>query len=198
MDRRAYIKQTTLLLGYTLSAGAITQLLNSCRQEAALDWKPLFFNPQQAATISAITETILPKTNTSPGATEIGVPQFIDKMIAQLLNSSEQQKMKDGLREFETTCKNKYETSFIDLSDTQKEKFLTEQDEQSPAFPISMWGIMLEPNPKPVTFFRSIKSLTLMGYFTSEKIGKEYLVYDPVPGQYLGCIPLDNSNNHTE
>ncbi len=198
MDRRAYIKQTTLLLGYTLSAGAITQLLNSCRQEAALDWKPLSFNPQQAATISAITETILPKTNTSPGATELGVPQFIDKMIAQLLNSSEQQKMKDGLREFEAACVKKYSTSFIDLPATQKEQFLTEQDEQSPAFPISMWGIMLDPNPKPVTFFRRIKSLTLMGYFTSEKIGKEYLVYDPVPGQYLGCIPLNNSNSHTE
>lgn len=42
----------------------------------------------------------------------------------------------------------------------------------------------------PLPFYRQVKALTLLGYFTSKEIGTKVLVYDPVPGPYKGDIPL--------
>jgi hypothetical protein len=42
-------------------------------------------------------------------------------------------------------------------------------------------------------FFARMKELTWIGFFTSELIGENYLNYDPVPGVYDGCIPLDDT-----
>ncbi|MEY4936475.1 MAG: hypothetical protein RIS64_2834, partial [Bacteroidota bacterium] len=44
---------------------------------------------------------------------------------------------------------------------------------------------------KAVVFFRRVKAFTIIAYFTSEKIGKEHLVYDPVPGPFIACMPLN-------
>ena len=48
---------------------------------------------------------------------------------------------------------------------------------------------------KEKTFFHQIKELTLLGYFTSEPVGKNVLHYDPIPGRYDGCIPLSEVGN---
>ena len=42
-------------------------------------------------------------------------------------------------------------------------------------------------NP-PRHYFRMMKELTLLGYFTSEIGQKQALNYNPVPGRYEGCI----------
>ena len=44
-------------------------------------------------------------------------------------------------------------------------------------------------------FLFTIREFALLGYFTSEKIGKEYLVFDPIPGGYKPCIPLSEVGN---
>ena len=45
------------------------------------------------------------------------------------------------------------------------------------------------------TFFHQIKELTVVGYFTSERVGRTVLHYDPVPGRFDGCIPLAEVGN---
>jgi hypothetical protein len=44
-------------------------------------------------------------------------------------------------------------------------------------------------------FLFMIREFALLGYFTSEKIGKEYLVFDPIPAGYKPCIPLSDVGN---
>jgi hypothetical protein len=41
-----------------------------------------------------------------------------------------------------------------------------------------------------VPFFKLVKELTLLGYFTSEPGATLALDYVPVPGRYDGCIDL--------
>jgi hypothetical protein len=197
MNRREYIKHTTLFLGYAISATAVADLLLACNSEASLQWKPVFFNQHQAATITEIAETICPKTNT-PGAKELGIPQFIDKLVKELLTEKDQQFLIDGIKELDDICKNKYSKKFTECNTSNKEAVLIELDKSSAPLPLTMWGKPLEANPRPVTFFRKMKNLVLMGYFTSEKIGKEFLVYDPIPGKHIPCMPLQNQNAWTE
>ena len=40
-------------------------------------------------------------------------------------------------------------------------------------------------------FFRLIRSATVLGYFTSEQVGRNVLHYDPVPGRYEAAFPID-------
>ena len=40
-------------------------------------------------------------------------------------------------------------------------------------------------------FFRLIRSATVLGYFTSEEVGRKVLNYNPVPGRYDACIPIE-------
>ncbi|MHA8065827.1 gluconate 2-dehydrogenase subunit 3 family protein [Aquirufa sp. ROCK2-A2] len=197
MDRREYIRQTSLFLGYGLSVGTISSLLSSCQEEAQFSWKPVFFDNHQANTIAEIAETICPKTKT-PGAKEVGVPQFIDKMVKEVMNENEQKEFAEGIEELDELCEKQFGKKFMNCDKNDKEKILVQLDKESPHFAPNLWGIELVEKPEPITFFRKVKSLVLMGYFTSEKIGKEVLVYDPVPGRYLPCMPYKGENNWTE
>lgn len=197
MNRREYLKQTALFLGYALSATTVSDVMLACKSQVNIEWKPVFFTPEQANLIAEIAETILPKTDT-PGAKELGVPQFIDKIISLTRNEAGQQDLIAGMEAFEQAAKDKFGKAFVELDVSQRREFLIEQDKNSPPFPVSMWGIILDPNPKPITFYRGIKSMVLTGYFSSEKIGEEVLVYRPVPGQYAGCVPYEGQNAWAE
>lgn len=188
MNRRDYIKNTAAALGLTLTGISMSELLVSCQTQAKLDWKPAFFTNNQAALIAEIAETILPKTQT-PGAKEMAVPQFIDKMVKETMNEASQKSLVEGLESFEDEVKSKYDTDFISLKADQKKEFLEKLDKEKPRSGLSMWGIALEKDaPKP-TFFKIIKGLTLFGFYTSEEIGRKVLVYDPVPENILAvCL----------
>ena len=46
----------------------------------------------------------------------------------------------------------------------------------------------------PNHYFRMIKELTLMGFFTSEVGATKALRYVAVPGKYEGCIPYNKGD----
>jgi Gluconate 2-dehydrogenase subunit 3 len=190
MNRRNYIKNTAAALGLTLTGISMSEMLLSCQTQAKLDWKPAFFTNNQAALIAEIAETILPKTKT-PGAKEMAVPQFIDKMVKETMDEDSQKNLIEGIDSFEEEVKAKYNTDFISLKPNQRQEFLEKLDKDKPRSGLSMWG------PQP-TFFKTIKGLTLFGFYTSEEIGRNVLVYDPVPGEYIGCMPLKGQNSWTE
>ena len=197
MNRREYIQKTSLFLGYSLAAGTIMDLLVACEQNSNQNWKPVFFTKSEAAVLSAITDTICPKTKT-PGANEIGVPQFIDLLVQTLLNKEQQLFYKEGLKEIEQDAKKRFNKGFVNCTLQEKETILIDLDKSSAPAPMTMWGKPMEENPAPLSFYRKIKSLTLMAYFTSKKIGKEYLAYDPIPGTFQACIPYHDQPNWTE
>jgi hypothetical protein len=196
MNRREYIKNTALFLGYAVSATALSDTFIACKSERTvnLDWKPTFLTQNQARTLGEIAETILPKTKT-PGAKEIGVPQFIDSVLKKLLSPAEQEDFKKGLEALESTCQSTYGKYFDECTQPQRAELLLKMDKAAAKLPPSAWGITLVKNPDPVVFFRRVKALTVSAYFTSEKIGKEILAYDPIPGPFVGCMPLTAGQN---
>lgn len=196
MNRRNALKTSALFMGYAVSATALTETFIACQKTVKLDWKPVFLSNEQANTIAEITETILPKTST-PGAKELGVPQFVDKMLHDLLSEADQKDFLAGLESLDERCESEYGKSFVECTPAQREALLLALDKEAEPFPPSLWGITLKPSGPPA-FFRRLKSLTLLGYYTSEKIGKEVLAYDPVPGEYIACMPLNGQNAWNE
>jgi len=193
MKRREALKKATLVSGSALLGTSLFSLLQSCKRQPRIDWKPVFFTPEQAETISALVDTLLPKTQT-PGALEMKVDIFIDLVIHKMYDEPGQKMITNGLQQFEAKCQSKFGKNFIDLDATQKADILTDEERNSGKYNGKVWGTAVGVQA-PVGFYRTIKSMALWGYFSSEEIGKNILSYDPIPGDFLGCIPLSEVGN---
>lgn len=190
MDRRAALKKTAMAAGSVALVPSLFSLLQSCQKKPRLSWEPIFLTVNQAELISTLVDTVLPKTE-SPGALDMKVDLFIDVVFAKLFNKTAQQTMIAQMEQFNTTCEEKFGSIFSELSVQDREEFLKEEESASGKYNGKVWGTAVGEQ-KPVGFYRTIKSLALWGYFSSEEIGKNVLNYDPIPGEYLGCIPLSD------
>lgn len=189
MDRRTAIKQAALITGYAISASAISAVWQSCQRDAnsaTEAWSPSFFTEEQGAAITEISDTILPATDT-PGASDVGVPQFIDQYAHICLTQEEQGEFREGLEQLLADCKTEYGKTFVDCTQEQRLAFLNAVDER--ARKITGLNPGLEEEQHPI--FLRLKGLVLMGYFTSETIGKEVTAFLPIPGKYEPCMPYE-------
>jgi Gluconate 2-dehydrogenase subunit 3 len=192
MNRRDALKNTLLAMGYTITVPSLISIFNSCSSNTSSSFKPLFLSADQAAVIAELAETILPKTQT-PGAKELNIDRFIDKMLHQVFSPEKQQLFVTGLNDFEKKSKELNGKTFIDSSPEQRTKLLTKLEQETEKTPPSVWGINLKKDAGPLPFYRQAKSLVLLGYFTSQEIGKKVLVYDPVPGPFKADVPVTPS-----
>ena len=193
MDRRKALQKTALFAGATLAMPSVLSLLQSCKSETRLAWQPLFFMEDEAKTISILVDMILPRTET-PGALDVKVDLFIDKVIAKGYDSEGQKSFRTNLEAFNADCKNKYGDVFIHLNEADRVAVLKAAEANSGKLNPGVWGTTIG-NQEPIGFYRSLKSMAIWAFVTSEEIGKNVLSYDPVPGQFLPCIPVSDVGN---
>lgn len=192
MKRRDAIKRTALIMGYTVSVSALAGIMQGCNVEPTGStpdaiWKPSFFSDIQIKNLAEAAERILPKTET-PGAKDVMVHRFIDELMKSIFKPEDSKAFAAGLDKLEADAQSAHNKSFADLEDAQKDALLTTAMNNA--------EMENEKNPDAETppFFTALKELTFTGFFTSEKIGKEVLVYDPVPTKFEGCIPLEGNS----
>ena len=182
MDRRKAIKLTSYYLGGALSAPAIAGILQGCKAEPKLNWQPQFFTPDQANLVNQIAELILPKSDT-PGASELGVPAFVDEMMAKCYGQNDQSTFTKGLQVLEAKAQQEFGEEFLDCSQEQQYQLLE---------PLNQEAAQLARRRSPEKpFFSIMKELTLLGYFTTETGASKVLQYHNIPSTYEGCAPLD-------
>ncbi|MBI5915059.1 MAG: gluconate 2-dehydrogenase subunit 3 family protein [Bacteroidetes bacterium] len=180
MNRREAIKRASILLGGVISASAISGVMSGCKAEPKIDWAPKYFTSEEGGLVEAIAERIIPRTNT-PGAKDAGVPTFIDSMMDGFYQEKEKTAFREGLKKVEADAKAAHGKSFVALTPEQQDDLLKKYDAEA-----------YDPNrgkDEPPHFFRTMKELTVLGFCTSEVGATEFLKYDPVPGDYKGCIP---------
>jgi len=194
-------------MGYAISASAIAGVMNGCKADPTVgaSWKPTFFDGDQINVIAEIAERILPATDT-PGAKDVLVHQFMDKILKENFDADAQQRVMTGLKDIETASQATYKKSFMACTNEEKDTVLTQFDkaaheadktiEEDTQYElvaakagqvISGEGYLAK---NKTHFFHIIKELTFLGFFTSETVATTMLNYDPVPGVYQGCIDL--------
>lgn len=193
MDRRKALKFTGSMATAAVVGPSLLSLLQSCKNETRIDWTPQFLTLDEATFVSKVVDMILPRTET-PGALDVKVDMFIDKVYANLYNEEGQNHVRNEIAKFNADCQTDFGDDFVNLSETDQVKALQKEEETSGQFGSGVWGTTVG-NPEPVGFYRSLKSTALWGYFTSEEIGENVLNYDPVPGAYHGCLSLDEVGN---
>ena len=184
MDRRNAIKQAGYLLGMAVSGPALVGVLDGCTADALPDWQPVFLSPEEVKLTTAVSDRII------PGASEAGVPQFIDVMLSEYYQPDGQEQFRSGLTALEAQSQAILLKRFIDGSEIEQDQVLSEQT--------VMAKQQLQASPEsPKHFFLLIKELTLLGFFTSEIGATQVLQYDEIPGGFQGCAPLDSLGGKT-
>lgn len=193
MSRRDAIKHVALLMGGAVSVPAILGVLNGCSAKpgADADWKPVFLTHEQGALVAEVAEIMIPRTDT-PGAKDIGIPAFIDTMLKDAYSKDEQERFVAGLADFEAQAQSEHGRAFLELEPGQRAAMVkrvhdpvAEAEKQSD----------IPPGERRRPFILTMKELTLLGYFTSEPGATQVLQYNPIPGAYQACVPLEQAGN---
>ena len=171
ISRREAIRRAALLAGVAL-APAWLDLVDRARSAAQTQ----YLSAAQRTVAGAIADRILPRTDT-PGAMDVGVPAFIDLLYGEFMTPAERQMLTTGLDAVEAAGKAAGAASFSVLGVDRQDTVLR--------------VIARAEEGQPQGFFRLIRSATILGYFTSEQVGRNVLHYEPIPGRYEGCIPID-------
>jgi gluconate 2-dehydrogenase gamma chain len=79
-------------------------------------YAPTFFTPAEYATLSRLTDVIIPATET-PGASAAGVPEYVDRVVA--LNKEHQPLIRAGLEWLERQAKTRFSKEFLALEEAQ-------------------------------------------------------------------------------
>ena len=196
MDRREAIRRTSLAMGGVISAPTLAVIMKGCSPSRSLDWQPTLFTPEQAMIIEDLAERIIPTTDT-PGAKGVGVPQFIEEMVSTVYKAKNKDRFIQGLADFSQSVVDEYGKPFTDLSEEEQYAVLKPLNEQAANEAIEnqkRGGRVLDDKP---SFFRTVKELTVTGYYTSEIGATQELQYLDIPGNYDGCVPLEDLGGKT-
>jgi hypothetical protein len=189
LDRRAALRTlATGALGAATSTLWVDALAALARQQshahaagaaiAAQDWTPKVLNPRQNEMVIALTELIIPETDT-PGAKAARVNRFIDTVLNGAPASNRESFLR-GLAWVDERCRALAGKDFLAASVAEQTSLLTR--------------LSKEGNPDGedrigVEFFQAIKTLTINGYYTTE-IGLRQELGDDgqlILPQFTGC-----------
>jgi hypothetical protein len=214
IGRREAIARVSAMLGGLALVGS--DALLRPRRIAYTSVTDVMFSPAEIALMDEIAETILPATST-PGAKAAKVGAFMALMVTDSYDERQQQVFKAGLKAIDDASMQAYQHVFMDLTADQRVAVLTPfdqaqkaradvqdaawrkeslkwlQDERQTASPDAGNA---QPTPAITAdqdtgphFFRMMKELTLLGYFTSEIGMTKAQRYIESPGRYDPCVP---------
>jgi Gluconate 2-dehydrogenase subunit 3 len=198
ISRREAIQRVTVLLGGVAlvdGESVLAAMADAAVQETAAQGVGTF-TTADVAFLDEVAETILPETNT-PGAKAARTGAFMALMVTDAYTPRHQQIFRDGMRRIDEACQREYGVSFMQARPEQRLALLQRLDAErqtdvdaveamrrsrAPAAPP-------QPADSPVHYFRLMKELALLGYFTSEVGYRQAMRYIETPGRYDPCAP---------
>jgi hypothetical protein len=139
------------------------------------DLWPLTFTSAQRRAVSALCDVIIPADDKSPGASSVGVPDFIDEWISAPYpgQQADRKEVLEGLAWLETESEARFRKVFADLTGEQMSSICDD--------------ICYEPRAKhkfkaAARFFARFRNLAAGGFYTTPQGWKDI--------QYIGNVAL--------
>src|SRR5690242_7886088 len=106
MNRREALKQVAFLMGGAVSAYSILGIEKGYCADASRSApaRAAVFDASQKQLVSRVADIIIPRTDT-PGASDVGVPGFIDLMLGDVYAKRDRDRYLRGLAEFEAAAR---------------------------------------------------------------------------------------------
>jgi hypothetical protein len=201
MTRREAVQRVTALLGGAALAGGDGLLafsFDATAVDQAMARGVDAFTAADVALLDEIAETILPETST-PGAKAAKVGAFMALMVTSTYTEQAQRVFRDGLGQLNEATRKAHGLSFMAASPAQRLVLLEALDrdqktaaEERASAPRSRAPIPSSAAPlsdEPPHYFRLMKELALLGYFTSEVGYTQAMRYVEAPGRFDPCVP---------
>ena len=90
MKRRDALKNIGLAAGFAAITPSIFSMLQSCTSNTET-WVPNYLTSDEKTIVTKLADIMIPKTATTPSASEVNVPQFIDNYILEVLETKDQE-----------------------------------------------------------------------------------------------------------
>jgi len=136
-----------------------------------------FFTPEEFAFLTAAAQTIIPKTDT-PGAVEAGVPNVISELVMEWGDDGFKDYWRAGLNALSARLNEGSDGDFTALTPAQRHERLA-------AFDADVYS-----GRQDNKFYGDMKTTLVTAYYMSEAGATEELIYDPVPGDWIGKVPF--------
>ena len=177
ISRREAVQRVAAILGGTLVGGS------------ALWTKRLHAEPRgpnavqnsDAAFLDEVAETIIPATDT-PGAKAAQVGAFMLVMVNDCYEERDQQIFRAGMRDIDERCRTAHNLGFLEATPAQRTELISAIDRECKEY------MDRRRSGEPAHYFRMMKELTLLGFFTSEIGATQALRFAPVPGRFDPCL----------
>jgi hypothetical protein len=215
ISRREAIARVTILLGGAALVGG-TALLTGCRDETSSNktseeaFAP--FTPDEVAFLDEVADTILPETST-PGAKAAKTGAFMALIVTDSYSRRDQKVFREGMQKLDDASKKANGASFMTSTPKQRLALLetvdrdqkAQADARNAAKKKQAEAVLPDqrkeaaktsdsPAPAitaepPAHYFRMMKELALLGYFTSEIGCTQAQRYVESPGRFDPCVP---------
>jgi gluconate 2-dehydrogenase gamma chain len=178
-----------------LATGSLLQLappnlfavLREARGLIQRQTSPRTLNAHQHATVKAMAEMIIPRTDT-PGASDVGAAEFVDLILTEWYQETERARFLSGLAGVDSRGQTIFGKNFVDCSSLQQSDILMALGEKM------VEEVGEQPRPQrrrgvstPANFYAMLRHLTLTAYYTSEAGATDELHFEIIPGNYQGC-----------
>lgn len=185
MNRREWLKCMSALALGAVSAPSLLAVFDAHAASQKPGAAPRFFAPAQSSLIGAVADIVIPRTDT-PGASDAGVPAFIDSMFKDVYTQAEQQRYLTALAAFDRAGGK----PFLQLDPAQRKALVTRLHGEA----IAARSANATPAPA-AEFVLTTKKLTMLGFFVSQPGCTQVLQYVAVPGGFKADIPLSQAGN---
>jgi hypothetical protein len=176
MNRREAVRRIALLMGGTMVGSRM--LLSG---QTVPEKNVAAFTEADRALLDEIGETILPATDI-PGAKAVGIGAFMTMMVTDCYTEKEHAVFKEGLVKIDEACRAKFGTTFMGSTAAQRTDLANALETEQRA--------QHAKNPEETShYFRMMKDLTLLGFFSSEIGCTKAVRYIEVPGSFNGNAP---------
>ena len=205
ITRREVIQRVAAMLGGAALVGGDQLLAFSFEDEALARTMAQGAGTLTAADVALldeIAETILPETST-PGAKAAKTGAFMALMVTDVYTDQSRQVFRDGMRSVEAACRQATGTAFMQATPAERLAVLEAIDREQKQ--VTDARIPAPSNRAPASasapekpselrrdephYFRMMKELALLGFFTSEIGCTKALRYTESPGRFDPCAP---------
>jgi len=190
MNRREAIRLLAAGAAVRLAPG---KLLYALREARALVGAQMIFrvlDPHQNATVKAMAEMIIPRTDT-PGATDVGAVEFVELLLSEWYDAADKDRFLKGLADVDARSQTLFGKDFVDCTPTQQAEILSwlgdKMAEQADRERDRPWGGSGEGE----SFYPMLRRMTLTAYYTSEAGATDELHFEIIPARYDGCAAMD-------
>jgi hypothetical protein len=189
MERREALRLLAAGTALQLAPRNLMAVLREARRLIGPPATPRTLNAQQYATVQALAERILPRTET-PGATDVSASEFVDQMLTEWYDERDRTRFLAGLANVDVRSTALFGKNFVGATPDQQAEILMALGEQM----VDDVGRMQDPRIDreshiDANFYSMLRQLTLTAYYTSEIGATQELHFEIIPDSHQGCAP---------